>query len=350
MQEKLLIFYLTSNDRYFIFKKFIDEINKSTYKDNILLLIVNSNNDFNFYDEFLSKTTISYSNAYVNCPSHNYLPKVNYAIDYAIKNNYKYIMKCDSDMLIPSYTINYIIENLEELNKPNILTMTPTITTGIPSVEYFIDDFLNEDEAIQIRKEFKKCVFNIQDGIMDYRFLNKCTIMNENEWNYNFYYDYLNDCIDLLPDLGNGRTIDNYCKFYKGIHPIRHGFGNDKINELIIKYKDKFFEKKNCELFEDNKPYLCDMCFVIKTDNYNKLINNENLIIDGCDEVPLNRYAWKYNLKHLIIKSGYAIHICYNWRWFLNSFDGGSNIEKPNISLSNYEENFINSLYFINFI
>ena len=345
MKENLLIFYLTSNDRHFIFKKFIDEINKSRYKENINILIVNSNNDFEFYNEYLSKNNISYYNAFVNCPSNNYLPKFNFAIDYAIKNNYKYIMKCDNDMLIPSYTINYIIENLEELNNPNILTMSPTITTGIPSVQYFIDDFFNQDEAFEIRREFKKCVFNIQGGIMDYRFLNKCTTMNENEWDYNFYYEYLNNHINQLPEICNGRTTDNYCKFYKGIHPIRHGFGNDKINELIIKYKYKFFNEKKCELFEDNKPYLCDMCFVIKTDNYNKLINKENLIIDRCDEVPLNRYAWKYNLKHLIIKSGYAVHIAYNWRWFLNSNDGGSNIPKPNISLTDYEENFINSLY-----
>jgi len=345
MYEKLLIFYLTSNDRYFIFKKFADEIIKSSYKDNIFLLIVNSNNDFGFYNDYLTKNNISYDNAYVDCPSSNYLPKVNFAINYATNNNYKYMMKCDNDILIPSYTINYIIENLSVLNNKNVLTISPTITTGIPSVEYFIDDFLNPDEAIEIRKEFKKCVFHIQSGIMDYTFLNKCSISNDNDWDYKDYFFYLNDHIDKLQDLGNGRTINNFCKFYKGIHPIRHGFGNDKLNELIIKYKDKFFSRKNCELFEDDKPYLCDMCFVIKTENYNKLINIENLIIDGCDEVPLNRYAWKYNLKHLIIKSGYAVHIAYNWRWFLNNIDGESNIDKPNISLSDYEENFINLLY-----
>jgi hypothetical protein len=345
MSEKLLIFYLTSNDRHFVFRRFIDEIYNSEYRDNIFLLTVNSSNDFNFYNEYLSGKNISYDNACVKCPQSNYLPKVNFAIDYAKKNNYKYILKCDNDMIIPSYTINYIIENLQELNKPGVLTLSPTITTGIPSVEYFIDDFLNEGEAQDIRKEFKQCIFDLQGGIMDYRFLNKCTIMTEKEWNYDLYYRYLNEVMNSLPDLGNGRTKYNYCKFYKGIHPIRYGFGNDKINELIVKYKNKFFEKKNCEIFEDNKPYLCNMCFVIKTENYSNLINNENLIIDGCDEVPLNRYAWNNNLKHLIIKRGYAIHICYNWRWMSNSTDGGSNIKKPTVSLANYEENFINSLY-----
>jgi len=51
------------------------------------------------------------------------------------------------------------------------------------------------------------------------------------------------------------------------------------------------------------------------------------------------------NLKHLIVKNGYAIHITYNWRWFLNNEDGGSNIDKPIEDILTYEENFINQLY-----
>jgi len=293
----------------------------------------------------LTDKNIKYKNIYINCPSHNYIPKVKYSIEFAKQNNFKYIMKCDNDIIIPSYTIDYIIENLNRLNNPDVLTISPTITTGIPSCEYFINDFLSEEEAKDIREEFAKCKFDIQGGIMDYRFLNKCTIENTNLWNYNEYFSYLNNYINnLLYDVNN-RTKEGYCKFYKGIHPIRHGFGNDKINNLIIKYKKRFFENKKCEIFEDDKPYLCDMCFVINTENYDKLINKLNLLIDGCDEVPLNRLRWDYNLKNLIIKNGFAIHITYNWMWHQNSTKGGSNIEMPTMSILEYEKKFIEDLY-----
>lgn len=343
--NNLLIFYLTSNDRPFVFERFLDELIKLKNKNIIKLLIVNSNSDFSFYEERLKKTDILFEIVEVNCPQSNYLPKVTYAIEHAKLNGYKYILKYDSDVLIPSYTLEYMIENLDKLNNESALTISPTLTTGIPSVEYFIDDFLSDEESILVRNEFKKCVFHIQEGIMDYTPLNSQTIQNSGEWNYNEYYKLLNSYINNLPEIGNNRTINNYCKFYKGIHPIRHGFGNELINNLIIKNKERFFSDKKCSLFEDDKPYLCDMCFIISTHNYDKLINHENLIIDGCDEVPLNRYSWKYNLKNLIVKSGYAIHITYNWRWFLNQIDGGSNIEKPNISMNEYEQNFINKLY-----
>jgi len=87
------------------------------------------------------------------------------------------------------------------------------------------------------------------------------------------------------------------------------------------------------------------MCFIISTTNYDKLLNIENLVIDGCDEVPLNRYSWKHKLPHLIVNNGLAIHITYNWRWFLNKLDGGSNIDKPENSLLDYEHEFIIKLY-----
>jgi hypothetical protein len=260
-------------------------------------------------------------------------------------NGYKYILKYDNDIIMPIYTLDFILSNLDKLNDDDVATISPTITTGIPSVEYFIDDFIDSDTAMLIREEFKKCVFHVQPNVMDYRPLNICTIEKMGKWDCAYYFNTMNAYIDSLPDNGGGRTYNNFCKFYKGIHPIRHGFGNKLINDYIIDNKVKFFEKKECSFIKDTSPYLCDMCFVIKTVNYDALINKENLIVDGCDEVPVNRFAWNHNKKHYIIKGGYTIHITYNWRWSLNNIYGGSNIEKPDITLDEYEENFINAVY-----
>jgi hypothetical protein len=344
--DKLLIFYLTSNDRYFVFDKIKKEIEKCGQVKNIKLLVVNSNDDSSYYREALLDSPIDFECAYVDCPQSNYLPKVRYAIEYAKNNAYKYILKLDNDVLIPTYTMDYIIANLNILDNDSVLTLSPTISTGIPSVEYFIDDFFNDADAAEIRGEFKKCVFQVQDGIMDYTPLNSQSVNNENDWNYKNYYTYLNSYADGLPDIGNGRTPNNHCKFYKGIHPIRHGFGNSLINDGLINNRKKFFEEKECNIIKlGTSTYLCDMCFVIRTDNYDRIINVENLTIDGCDEVPINRYSWNNNLPHLVIGGGYAIHITYNWRWYLNNIDGGSNIDKPVLTLDEYELNFINSLY-----
>lgn len=344
--EKLLIFYLTNNDRYFVFDKFKEELLKCNNIDQVRILIVNSDPDSSHYIKNLIDTGISYECVHVQCPQSDYLPKVRYAIEYAKNNNYKYILKYDSDVLMPAYTLDFIVNNLNILDDRTNLTIGPSITNGIPSVEFFIDDFLENTDRKNVRSEFKKCVFQLQDGIMDYRPLNKCTIERDEEWDGDMYYSSLNSHMDSFSDIGNGRTPENYSKFYRGIHPIRHGFGNFLLNDLIIENRGKFFEKKECVLEENIKcKQLVAMCFCILTENYDRIINRENLTIDGCDEVPINRFGWSNNLKHLIIRNGYSIHIVYNWQWFLNNQDGGSNIEKPNLSLGEYELNFINSLY-----
>lgn len=344
--KKLLIFYLTSNDRHFVFERLLKELESIENKKLIEILIVNSNKDNSFYEYHLGKSQIFYKTTYVECPQSNYLPKVRYAIEYAKKHEYKYIMKLDNDVIIPAYTIDYLVSNLSILEEESAVTISPTISTGIPSVEYFIDDFFDDEEARKIRGEFNKCVFNVQHGIMDYTPLNINTINNESNWDYKKYFDYLNFYVDNLPDMGGGRTINNYCKFYKGIHPVRHGFGNDIINEGIINKRNYFFNKKICfPMKADEKAYLCNMCFIIRTNIYDRIINEDSLIIDGCDEVPINRFTWDNNKRHVIIRGAFAIHITYNWRWFLNTEMGGSNISKPSKSLEDYELDFIKNLY-----
>ena len=341
--SKLLLFYLTNNDRFFVFEKFMDELQKCRYKDAIDLLIVSSESNLEQYRDYTQNIYNNTMCVHVPCPRCDYLPKVRYAIEYAKKNHYEYIMKCDNDVIIPVYTLNYLYESLHLLHSN--LTLSPTLSTGIPSVEYFIEHLFTKDEQNRIRDEFKKCEFFEQGGVFDYRFLNQCTIHNTETWNYQQYFDIMRNIMNSYPIIEpTGRTINGYHPAYRGIHPIRHGWGNELINDYIIQHRDDFFKDKDCSIIYDNN-YLCNMCFIITTENYDKLLNIEQLTIDGCDEVPLNRYAWKYNLRHLIIKNGFAIHITYNWRWMGNKIDGGSNIDKPIMSLLEFERDFVTRLY-----
>jgi hypothetical protein len=225
--------------------------------------------------------------------------------------------------------MEYIIENINQLDT-NYLTICPTISTGIPTVEYFIDEVFTKDECELVRKEFNKCIFNNQPGIYDYRFLND--EMNDSEWDYKKFFNIIN----------------KMNTWYKGVHPIRHGFGNDLINELIIKYKNKIFENKECAINKDDSYYLANMCFFISTANYNNLINIENFTVNGCDDVQLFRYSQKYNLKHGIVSNGFAIHIAYGWRWDLNNtkqYPDYVNIDCPTNTILEYEINFMKKLY-----
>lgn len=308
---KLLIFYLTDSRRHYTFRHFINLINTSNKKDLFKLLILTNSNDNGFYHDELRN--VSLNTEVVNVENdNNYLKKVFFANEYAFKHNIPYMMKCDNDIFITAHTLDYMIDNLDRLNETN-LTIGPVLSNGVPTVEYFADGFIDEESRNILHKKFIETQFYNRDGA-SYLELNNHTV-NSNNWNkVNFF-----------------NCVKNMSHHYKGVHPVR--FNNDAIefiNQYIINNKERFFEKQKLSIIDsDNSPYLCNSIYCIRTDVYNKIITNNSLYVDQFDEVPLNKYAWNNNMKHLFIENGFTIHITYNWH--------SNHI--------NYEEDFCNKLF-----
>jgi hypothetical protein len=269
-------------------------INESQKKNIWKLLIITHKNDNNFYIKNLKKYDIDYDISNVKNDDNNYLRKVHFAVNYAKHNNFPYVMKCDNDLFIKAQTLDYMIDNLNLLENGKHLTIGPTLTSGIPCIEYFIDSFLDDDAKKEISQLFLKTTF-----YDIYEHLNKDTIY-ANEWNKdNFFNDV--------------KLMNHY---YKGIHPIRvNAESLNFLNNYIIKNKERFLKDNELDIiYDDKSPYLCNSIFCIKTDIYESIITNNTLYVDAFDEVPLNTYANNNNMNHLFVKNGYAIHMYYNWR------------------------------------
>jgi hypothetical protein len=293
----LTFFYLTDDRRHFTFPHFLKMINESTKKSEFILLILTHTNDSQFYNDLLVKTNINFN--IVKFDEHNnYLQKVNYAIDFSVKNNIPYMMKCDNDIFIKAQTLDYMIENLNILDNSNYLTLGPVLTSGIPGIEYFKEQFLDENAQELIEQMFLKTSFYNRDGAV-YTHLNKYTTQSL-KWNKNDFF--------------NG--VKQNTHHYKGIHPIRVNEESLQfLNDYIIKHKTRFLENKPLSIItDDNSAYLCNSIFCIKTNIYQKIVNDTSLYVDPFEEVPLNKYSWNNNMKHLFIKNGFAIHMYYNWK------------------------------------
>ncbi len=342
--QKVLLFYLTSNDRYFIFEEFVKSLNDSGVKSHIYLLIVSSVNNFEIFKFIISRYDISHDIVCVPCPWHDYLPKVRFAINYAVANDYKYVWKCDNDMIIPEYTFRALVESVSLLDDPKNLALVPAISTGIPTIDGFCESFLKENEKVELFSEFRRCVFTNMQDVFDYTYLNDFMAKFDN-WNGTEFYSELkrlSSSMQVSPK--TGRTVEGYLPDYLGMHPIRYGYGNDLLNRYIISRAEFLYAEKPFypELLECN--YLCDMCFIIRTSYYQHLIQKENFIVDGCDEVPLNRMRWKYKLNFIVLKNAFAVHPTYNLKWKINIDQGGGHIDAPLISLEQYEAQFLADL------
>jgi hypothetical protein len=294
---QLLIFYLTDNRRQFTFSKFIEMINSSFKKDQWKLLILTHTHDENFYIENLKKYNMNYHVTNVE-PDNNYLRKTVFASKYAKNNNIPYVMKCDNDIFLKAQTLDFMIENLSLLENSTNLTIGPVLTSGIPGVELFKEQFLDNESKKIIENLFLQTQFYNRDGAT-YDFLNKHTI-NATEWKKDDFFESV-------------KAMNHH---YKGIHPIRINEGSLQfLNNYIIKNKDRFLQNNDLSIIDNvNSPYLCNSIFCIKTDTYINILTDNSLYVDSFDEVPLNKYAWKNNMKHLFVKNGFAIHMYYNWK------------------------------------
>jgi len=233
----------------------------------------------------------------------DYLPKIKNAIN--VESDYS--MKIDEDIFITHYVLQFIMDNLSYLDKENILALTPVLSTGIPSVEMFIEDVLDNTEKQEMYDIFNNTNIPNLWGA-SYEILNK----RKEKWDSDYYY-------------GEVSKINH---FYKGIHPIRvNENAQIKMMNFIQNKKDKITEKQDYYIQNKKVPYFCNSVFIIKTKIWRDIINNSSLYRDPFDEVPINLYKDKYNLDLAFIRNSNSIHPSYNTVGnFLNIATSFSNI------------------------
>lgn len=218
----------------------------------------------------------------------NYMMKVFFAIN----QNHEYSVKHDEDCYMKAESWDKFFNNIEGMQDNDLLT-TGAISSGIPTVEFFL-----ENHAEEIKNELFKMFNETKLGYhgVDYSSLNE----NLTEWSPARFYE----------------KVKNFNHHYKGIHPIRVRFDClKKINDYILQNFEKVMSVKDKEIIRDNTkyPYFCNNIFGIKTENWRKIISDRSLFVDNFDEVAINKFREKNNMNFVFDLGIPIIHTMYNW-------------------------------------
>lgn len=216
----------------------------------------------------------------------------------------EYMCKWDDDVFINRHVWDYIIENIHVLDDSRYFAMSPIFTNGMPSVDLFVEDFLNEEQTQEVNKIFIKDGINPYIWGCDYASLNE-QIKNLSEWDSRKYWRMVEEHDQAL-----NRGLPWYFYVAKGVHPARYSFEYNKfIANFTIENSDKVFEKGNYYL-DDNffTPYFCNNLLVCRTDYYKQ---SQTEFFDHWDEGQLTTLARKTGKVPVYIRNSYGIHMAY---------------------------------------
>jgi hypothetical protein len=213
-------------------------------------------------------------------------------IIFALDKNHEFSIKHDEDCFMTTESWDKFFNNIENMESNDLMT-TGAISSGIPTVEMFI-----ENHAPEIKEKVYEIFKNVKlaNHGADYTSLN----YDYKDWDSDIFYE----------------RVTNFDHYYKGIHPIRVNFEALKIiNDHIIQNFDKVMSLKSCPVIKDNckYPYFCNNIFGIRTEDWKKIVSSRELYVDNFDEVPLNKYRILHN-KNFVFDTGIPIiHTMYNW-------------------------------------
>ena len=296
--KTITINYL-ANERTQYFKPMFNQLIKikdeNKKKINVNML-VSKPHDENIDIKLLTDNGIEAEIIYLPESGRHYMCKV----ENAVKISGDYIISLDEDVFLNNHIWDYMIENCDILDDDKNLLFSPLLSTGVPTVDWFIEQFFDEEERNLLFEKFKNTYIMESNctppgcGV-----LNKCTIDSDKEWDSEYFY----------------KETKKLATHYKGIHPVRVSEElQSLLVDLVLKHKDKLFQKMDYELFFNNdRPYFCNNVYMIKTSTYRKIIDDASLFVDKFDEVPVNTFRKIHNLNMVFIKNSFGVHPSYNW-------------------------------------
>ena len=300
MEDRVVIGYTASANRFYNFDAFCKNFNNVKSKDSFHLLVMVHEPDFvSQFNMVLNSNHVSNASVHYlpDSPnSHNYLNKIRFLVKWASDNKYKYTIKLDNDIFFHSSVLDYMFDNRELVADPwntKVMSLAPTLSTGIPGCDYFMKDFFTPDEISEMNELFRQHTFGELWGF-DYSFLNSL----RDKWDVDRYRQAL---------------IDSPI-YYKGIHPVRVNNAIQKrFNEIVLNHKDKLHTPNEYYLYQVTPDvYHCNGFVMTLTEVYKNFVEDASLYVDPFEEVPFNRYCVNNGWNKMYVGNAFVLHNWYN--------------------------------------
>jgi hypothetical protein len=203
------------------------------------------------------------------------------------------ILKVDDDIFMSEDSWSSLLD--QALIGDDATIYSPVVSTGVPSVELFMEQYLTESEEIELRALLAKVQFPEKLWSVDYTSLNG---------------KYQEGYGEFLYSVANLRTD------YLGIHPVRisHEAQALLLEHGLTALKRGIVREPNEDL-ELSSTYFCNNVFSIPRPMARRLLLGllfRKFRYDGYDELGINWLLSEGGATHQILKKALALHPSFN--------------------------------------
>jgi len=201
----------------------------------------------------------------------------------------EYVVKCDEDIFMTPASWDSLLSKTPEKG----VVLTPIVSTGIPTVEYFLESCKDKIFVSEIRRIFESQLI-------------------PNAWGQ--------DYSTLEPDASSNRapyfeSVDRLSTNLKGVHPIR--FSSEAQWRIAEHCAEQSWWRTplSPKRVEMGYPYLCNSVILTNPAVYADLIEDIKVgrrQFDGYDELALNMQAREGRLSVEVLLGCYGVHPSYN--------------------------------------
>jgi hypothetical protein len=213
-----------------------------------------------------------------------------------IESPIKYSVRIDDDLFISTPLWNFMLGTMDEvLSQERVHAYCPVFSTGLPSVDMFVEDFLSKEDSEKLGAVFKRESVPAKPWHpwCDYTHIQKFLERME-KWDSTLYW----------------KEVLTHNTVFQSIHPIRFSAeANAILTKHIFNNFHKILEEQEYECIAiegmPNSHWTCT-----RTANWRRAVLEWGSQ-DPFDEMSMQCNERRYGMTTVYIKRGFAIHPCH---------------------------------------
>lgn len=255
------------------------------------------------------------------CQQGTYMTGLHKAVSVGHARNLTHMLNLDDDILFEPGALAALLASASRLHaRSECAVLSPLISTGVPSVELFAKAVLSHTEDARLRGCFARATLPDGYGMTKANW----SVLNPmpDPWDEDVFFDKLarlpyDEMCQYSPERPLNSACDNLCA-----HPVRL---DDACMSLASRLAIGALlrgplearaaqrpDAPSIDVPQPAFPYFCNSVWLMRLDDYERIISSDELFVDAIDENAMARWVHRAGRHICLVRGAFALHPAYS--------------------------------------